>query len=195
MIKLRILVVTTLIVFATSCCQYKELKSFTKCEFKIGKIENMKLASVDIQNIKKLSDLNFLKAGKITSSAMQGKLPIEFTLYINAKNPNNQKAAINKLEWIAFIDDVELLKGVMEKRIEIKPDGGTAEIPLDVKADLKEVFSSESATALINLALNLVDMSNESSKIGVKIKPTLMVGKKPISYPGYIKLKKKFSAN
>lgn len=180
--------------FVLGCCQYKELKSFTKCEFKIDRIENLELAGVDIQNVHKLSDLNFLKAGKITSAALTGKLPLEFTLYIKAKNPNSKKAAINKLKWIAFIDDVELLKGDMEKRIEINANGGTADIPLEVKTDLKEVFSTESANALINLALNLVDLSSEKSKIGVKVKPTIKIGKKYITYPGYIKLKKKFSS-
>ena len=193
--QIKIILVLLILTFVVGCCQYKELKTFTKCEFKLDRVENLKLAGVDIQNVKKLTDLHFLKAGKITSATLQGKLPLEFTVFIKAKNPNSKNAAINKLEWIAFIDDVELLNGVMEKRIEISADGGTADIPLEVRTDLKEVFSSESATALINLALNLVDLSSEKSKIGVKIKPTIKVGKKYISYPGYIKLKKKFSSN
>lgn len=193
--KTKIIAVLLLSTLFFGCCQYKDLKTFTKCEFKMDRVENLKLADVDIQNVHKLSDLNFLKAGKITSSALQGKVPLEFTLFIKAKNPNSRKAAINRLEWIAFIDDVELINGVMEKRIEIAADGGTAEIPLEVKTDLKEVFSTKSANALVNLALNLVDMSTEKSKIGVKVKPTIKIGKKYIKYPGYIKLKKKFTSN
>lgn len=173
-------------------CKPKEIKTFLKCEFKLQKIENMSLAGVDIENVKTIKDLNFLEAAKITSASMSESLPINFDLVILAKNPNQQKAAVNKLEWVAMVDDVKLLEGIIDKPIEIEAGADSVPIVLNVNSDLKEVFSKESAGSLIGLALNLMNKSSNESKITLKIRPFITIGKKNIAYPGYINLNKEF---
>lgn len=173
-------------------CKPKEIKTFLKCEFKLQKIENISLAGVDIENVKSIKDLNFLEAAKITSASMSESLPMNFDLIILAKNPNKEKAAVNKLEWVAMVDNVKLLEGIIDKPIEIEAGADSIPIVLKVNSDLKEVFNKESAGSLIGLALNIVNKSSNETKITIKIKPFITIGKKNIAYPGYINLSKEF---
>ncbi len=184
-----------LLFILASCCQYKEAKTLAECEFKIGKVKNSQFAGVDISNINSFADLGFINTGKITASALQGDMLLSFTLDIIAKNPNKHKAAINQLEWLVVLDDVELFKGSLDERIEIAPNNGTETISLQAKTNLKRFFTQKSAKAIFNLALNIADAGKDESQVKIKIKPTIKVGKKLMQYPGYITLKKKFESD
>lgn len=183
-----------LLLLIASCCQYKQAKTFAECEFKMGTIKDAQLAGVDIGNIHSFAVLGLINTGKITASALQGEMPLSFTLDIIAKNPNKHKAAINQLEWLLVLDDVELFKGSLDERIEIAPNNGKETISLQAKTNLAKFFTQKSTKAIFNLALNIADAGKDDSQVKIKIKPTIKVGKKLMQYPGYITLKKKFES-
>lgn len=66
--------------------------------------------------------------------------------------------------------------------------------PLTIKTDIMKVTSHNSVNALVNFGLNLADASNTPTRVTIKIKPSLRIGKKQISYPGFIKVNKEFSS-
>ncbi|MDX2002461.1 MAG: hypothetical protein SFW35_08510 [Chitinophagales bacterium] len=177
-----------------SCKTIKELTAFAKCKFRHTTINNVTLAGVDVKKVKNYKDLNLTDAGKVTANVVRGKLPLQFTINVEIKNPNNQLAAVNKLEWIALINDVEISQGNLNKRLEIAPNGGTATLPLTISSDLVKLLGKDNREKLWDFAFGL---SNEdgspSKKITLKVKPTIMVGKMAITYPGYIKLSKDFA--
>ena len=177
-----------------SCSTLKELVALSKCQFKMGTLKNPKLAGVKILEKKEFSDLTIIDAGRVTAAMIKGKLPLEFTLNIDVRNPNKKMAALNRLDWIAYIDDVEIVHGTMDKRIEIQPNNGVASIPLIVKTDLKQIFKKESRNALLNLGFNLADVNEQPTRVTLMVKPTIMVGKKEMRYPGYISVKQEFSS-
>lgn len=183
-----------LVMVASGCKFLTELSSFSKCEFRMKSIKNTQLAGVDVQNIKSVSDLNFATMAKLTTTLSQGKMPVNFTLNIEAKNPNPTDAAINKIQWIALIDDKQAAEGVVNKRIEIPANNGTAVIPLDVSTDLTEVFSKDMGKKLIDIALGLAGANDEPSRVTLKVKPTILVGPVEFDYPGYFNLSKEFKA-
>lgn len=100
------------LIFATTSCEILEqaanLTSFARCKFKLNTVENIELAGIDVQNIKDYSQLSFMDVAKLTSIITSGKLPLNFTLNMLVYNPNQQQAAMNKLDWILMIDDVEM---------------------------------------------------------------------------------------
>lgn len=172
--------------------QVGQMATLAKCDFKLKSVQQLTLAGVNIQSIKSISDLGLIDAGVITASLAGGKLPLSFTLNIEAKNPNDQLAAMNRLDWILFIDDIEMIQGVLEERIQIPANGGTTVIPLNMNMDLKKVLSGKSAETIINFGFNLAGLGGEPTRITVKAKPTILVGTREIVYPGYISITTKY---
>jgi len=180
-----------------SCQQINQMSNFLKCEFRIGSVQNTHLAGINVQEIRSISDLNLIDAGRLTAAYAQGSLPLTMTLNIDAKNPNNNQAAMNRMEWILMIEGKELVTGVLNDKVSLSPNGGTSTIPLSIQADLKKIMSNNSTQENINLGLGLIDNGNKpSKKLSLKIKPSIMIGNLNIPYPGYITVGTNFgSAN
>jgi hypothetical protein len=173
--------------------QTSEIATFTKCEFRIESARNMNLGGVNIQNKHSVSDLTLMEGAKIASVIAGGTLPLTFDLNVGAKNPNPKLAAMNKLDWILYIDDIEMTRGILNQRIEI-PASGTTTFPVAMSLDLMKSLNGKSGDALINFALNLSGTGSRPTRIKLKAKPTIMVGTTPINYPGYITIKQEFGA-
>jgi LEA14-like dessication related protein len=176
--------------------QARQVAMLSKCEFKLSSVDQLRLAGVNIQQVKKLSDLNMMDAAKITAAAMSGgSLPLNFTLNVEARNPNAGTAGLTKLDWILFIDDIQMVSGVNEQRIQIPGNGGTGILPLTIGIDLKEALKGKSGDAIANFGLNLAGAGNTPTRITLKARPTIMVGSQYIPYPGYLTIQNEFTSN
>ena len=185
-----------LVLFISSCSvfeQTSEIAAFTKCQFRIESARNMKLAGVNIQDKDAASDLSITDMAKIGSVLAGGTLPLNFDLNIEVKNPNPTLAAMNKLDWILIIDDIEMTRGVLNQRVEIQPNA-IAAVPVAMSLDLMKSLSGKSGDALINFAMNLAGASDRPTNIKLKAKPTVYIGSTPLQYPGYITIKQEFGA-
>jgi hypothetical protein len=173
--------------------QTSEMKNFGKCEFRIESARNMKLAGVNIQDKKSLQDLTIMEMTKIGGVIAGGTLPLNFDLKIEVKNPNPVMAAMNKLDWILLIDDIEMTRGILNQRIEV-PAGSLANFPVFINLDLMKSLNGKSGDALINFAMNLAGTGSRPTRIKLKAKPTIMIGSTPVEYPGYITIRQEFGA-
>lgn len=175
--------------------QARQVAMLSKCEFRLSSVDQLRLAGVNIQQVKKLSDLNLMDAAKITTAAVSGSsLPLNFTLNVEVKNPNAGTAGLTKLDWILFIDDIQMVSGVNEQRVQIPGNGGTGTIPLSIGVNLKEVLKGKSGDAIANFGLNLAGAGNKPTRITLKAKPTIMVGSQYIAYPGYLTVQNEFTS-
>ncbi len=174
--------------------QARQVAMLSKCEFKLSSVDQLQLAGVNIQHINKLTDLNIMDAAKITTAAMGSSLPLNFTLNVEAKNPNSATAGMTKLDWILLIDDIEMVSGVNNQRVQIPANGGTAILPLTIGIDLKQALKGRSADAIANFGLNLAGAGNKPTRITLKAKPTIMVGSQSIAYPGYLTVQNEFTS-
>ena len=177
-----------------SCSLLKEIATLGKCEFRVTTLENPELAGIDVSQVNSFGDINFTDMGIITASIVRGVLHLEFTLNIEARNPNPAMAAMNKLEYMAFIDDVQIASGALNQRVEIPPNGGIATIPMRLSTDVIDILKKDSRQALVNFGLNLADAGNRPTRVSIKVKPTILVGAMEIVYPGYFTVKYDFSS-
>jgi LEA14-like dessication related protein len=187
-------VLMLVILIPGSCSLLKEISTFGKCEFRVTTLEHPELAGIDMSRIRSYSDLGIADLAIITTSIMKGEMPLTFTLNIEARNPNPATAALNKLEYLAFIDDVQIASGALSKRIEIPANDGIATIPLQLHTDLIEILKKDSRQALVNFGLNLADAGGRPTRVSLKVKPTVLVGGLEINYPGYFTVKYDFSS-
>jgi hypothetical protein len=182
-------------IWFTSCDvlqQVAEMAAFTKCQFRLSTVENLSLAGVNIQQKKKLTDLSFTDAAKVTAAFATGNLPLSLTLNVQVKNPNAAQASMNKLDWILLIDGIEMVSGVNQNRVNVPANGGVATLPLKISVDLNKALSGKSKDAILNFGFNLAGVGNQPTRITLKAKPSIVVGNQTLDYPGYLSVENEF---
>ena len=187
------------IILVLSSCdvlqQVNQVGNLTKCEFRLESVQQINLAGINVQNVKKVSDLNMMDAGRLAASVSSQQFPLDFTLNIEAKNPNTSTAGLTKIDWILLIDDIEMTQGILDKQVTIPANNGIAFIPMQMHIDLKKALSGKSADAILNFGLNLAGTGNKPTRFTLKMKPTITVSGFPITYPGYLNVNTEFSSN
>ena len=93
------------------------------------------------------------------------------------------------LDWILAIDGTDMANGVSSRNYTIKPSLTTT-VPLGVNTDLGQLFSQKGVNALKNFASSFAS-DGTSSKVGLRVKPSMNVGTTQVPFPNYIKLEKK----
>lgn len=185
-------------IFVLSSCdvlqQASQISNLSKCEFRLESVQQLNLAGINVQNIKNISDLNMMDAGRLAMAVSTQQLPLDFTLNIEAKNPNTASAGMTKIDWILLIDDIEMTQGILDKQVSIPANNGTTIIPMQMHIDLKKALSGKSADAVINFGLNLAGAGNKPTRFTLRMKPTITVSGFPITYPGYLSIKTEYSS-
>ena len=166
--------------------------NFSKCDFRLSSVDNILLAGINVQTIQKRSELSIFDAAKLTTAFISNQLPLNLTLNVEVRNPNTQKATMNGMEWILLIDDIEMTRGKLDRRIEVMPNNQSTMMPLVLSFDLKKVLSGKSADAVINFALNLSGNGNKPTRIALKAKPSVVIGSMTFPYPDYITIRSEF---
>jgi LEA14-like dessication related protein len=160
----------------------------------LATLEDPEIAGVDVSQVSSFTDLSLVDMGMISASFLKGALPLSFTLNVEVRNPNPAMAALNGLEYLAFIDDVKIASGQLDRRIEIPANGGVTTVPLRLSTDLIEIMKKDSRQALVNFGLNLADAGKRPTRVSIKVKPTILVGATEINYPGYFTVKHDFTS-
>lgn len=175
--------------------QASQMANLSKCEFRLQSVNQLTLAGINVQNIHKVSELSLLDAGKLTTAVASGNFPLDFTLNVEAKNPNTAAAGITKMDWILYIDGIEMTKGIINQQVTIPANNGIAVIPVKMSIDLKQALSGKSLDAILNFGLNLAGTGNKPTRFTMKLQPTINVASFPITYPGYITIGTEFTGN
>ena len=163
------------------------------CDFRIRSVTDIMLAGVDVDHISNVKQLTWSEAQKLMVALAKPTFPLTFRLNIDARNPNVNTAGLNNLDYIVYIDDIQMTSGTFNQPISIPPNNGTATIPMQMTVDLKQVLQGKSADAILNFAMNLAGSGGKSTRFKVKLKPYIMVNGSLLSYPGYITVKTEFS--
>jgi LEA14-like dessication related protein len=174
--------------------QTQQVINLTKCDFRILTVQDITLAGVKVQNIQSVKDLDFSDMQKLMLAVAGSDFNLAMQLNVEGRNPNTSAAGLNKLDWILFIDDIQMTEGSVTQAFTIPPNNGTAVIPIAFGVDLKKVLQGKSLNAILNFGFNLAGTGNKPTRIMIKLKPTIMIGKNLITYPGYISVRTEFTS-
>ena len=164
-------------------------------EFKLGTVNNFHLANVNISDKRSISDVSVTDVLKLTQAVKNKSLPTNFTLNVLAKNPNtknanskqsNLDAVMSNFDWILFIDNNETISGRVNTPVTIPQGGKTETIGVIIGLDLMKFFGNKGYDDIINLAMAIGGVNGSSSRLMLKIKPSISIAGFPISYPNYI---------
>ncbi len=190
----KIFLLPLFLLLLNSCSVLSELTALKKCEFRLYSFQDPAVCGIDMSDRSSLSDFTFLDGQLIAANLLRGTLPFDITLNMEVKNPGTSTAAVNSIEWVAYVDDLEVAAGVVDRRIEVPPSGGLAIVPVKIHADLIDYMEGNNPKTMMNFALNLVGTSDQPSNLSMKIKPSLLIGGKTIQYPGFFTVTHEFSA-
>ena len=183
-----------LILLINGCSLLNELIAFTKCEFRLHSLQQPAVCGIDISQKNSWSDFSFMEGQAIAGKLLQKSLPFDITVNIEVRNPGTSLAAVNAIQWIAFIDDLQVAQGILQERVEIPPSGGTNKIPLRIHADLIDYLEGDNPRAMLNFALNLLNAGDQDSQVSMKIKPSVLIGTQEVQYPDYFTISKEFKS-
>jgi hypothetical protein len=167
--------------------QITQAKALGDCKFNITSADSVYLSGIDIRKLKNLEDLNPMKYPQLATGFMTKSIPISARLNIDITNPTNKMAAIDQLEYKILLAEQELFNGFVNQRIEVAP-GGASRVPIKLNANAYKLMTDEKTRgAFTDLVRNMSGSNSaKSSKLTIKIKPTLALGNKKVDYPGYI---------
>lgn len=177
-----------------ACKSTDELMALSKCGFRVKNASNIKLAGISVEDADNFSDLDYTDGLLLLAEASSGNLPLSLNVLVEVKNPNAEMAALNKTEWKLFVDDLYMTSGTYDERLEIPPNNGIAILSVPVSVNLAEVLEGDTGLALLNLAFNLAEIGDQPSRITLRAKPYIFVGKRLIQYPGFFDITTEFTS-
>lgn len=183
------------IIMLSSCTvadQISRMATLALCDFRINTVTGITLAGINVQQIKSIHDLNLNDAQKLLSAITASVLPLNMVVNFDVRNPNATDAGMNRLDWILYIDDIEMTRGSVDQTVFIPRNNGISTIAVPVTIDLKRVLQGKSFDAMLNFGMNLAGTGNRPTRVMAKLKPTIMIGQTALSYPGYINVRTEF---
>lgn len=174
-----------LVVALASCKQVKQAKNLANCDFDYSGSKNTEVSGVNLDNRKSVYDFSFLEVTTLLGALGSGDVPLNTNILVDIKNNSEKVAALNKIEWQAFIEDTQITTGTFEERIEVN-GGGAKQISIPVSANIAELLSGESRKDVMNFIQGLMGDGDQKSSVKLKLKPFFKVGKSYVPYPGFI---------
>ena len=107
----------------------------------------------------------------------------------NCKNPNSIAASMSKMDYILSLNGKQVVSTTMNNSVSV-PANSSSVVTIPITTDLFQLFSGESADAIVNLAFKLAGASSEPVNVGLKVKPYISVNNQQLAYPDYITMNK-----
>ena len=184
-----LIILGILLVTLSSCSVYKTFVNMSRLKFKLNSVQNFRVLNYPVNNKTSLKDFSPIDLINLTASVATGKLPVSFTLIVDAKNPNTGNGysstdiTIEDFPWKLYVNGKETVSGRLEKPVTVPGMGEVREIPLEVKFDLLKIFKNKSLDDIINLALTIGGAKGSPSHLKLVAEPVLGTPIGKMKYP------------
>lgn len=162
----------------------KQAPTSVACTYIVRSISKPVLAGINLSrgiNFSVISEVGGILAGNTST------VPLDFTMNLNIENKNQFKIALVEMEYILRVDNIELTRGTIKKKVSIGA-GKTKAAPIPINVDLAKLIRSNSGNALQNMVKNFMRTGVRPSKVMLQIKPSYRVGKETLTSQRYIPL-------
>jgi LEA14-like dessication related protein len=186
-----LLVVTTLVGCNSVQQGLRSTYNLINCEYSYKSITGLSISGMNLSN-----GLSITSIPKITSilSGTATSIPLNFTLNVNVKNPNESAALLHGLQYIISVDDIRFTTGSINQTLNIA-SGQTQTLPLTIGVDLATLMKNNSKDAITEIAKNFLGIGSRKSNVSLQLKPTFMIGNTPVASPMYIPVSFSFGEN
>ena len=193
---MKIIAVFSLIVGFSACNelaqianQAAQVANLRNCTFDVNNVSNIQMMGINIGKGMNKNSLSAVQLINVTNSLMNKKLPVTFNVNLDVNNPNSIAASLGKMDYIISLNNKQVISSTFTNGFSI-PANSKGQISLPISTDLFQLFSSETADAVLNLAFKLAGASSNPVNLGVKVKPYIKVNNQSLAYPDYITINK-----
>ena len=187
---------TLIILFVTiglaSCdvlTQVAQMANFANCKFNFNSVDQIQMLGVNLSKGMSKSDLNAAQLLSLANALANKKLPVSFNVNIGVNNPNTIPASMSKMDYIVSLNGKEVISTTLNKSVNVGANSSSV-VSIPITTDLFQLFSGESADALLNLAFKLAGASSEPVNVGLKVKPYISINGQQLAYPDFISMNK-----
>lgn len=197
--RLIVLGALATLLMMNGCAQLKSisdtLAQLQRLQFKLGNVSGFKLAGIDVWNKSSVKDFSVMDGINAASAYGSKKLPAEFLLNVDVKNPNdgtnggrNTAATLSGLEFRLLIDGTPTITGNIAKEFTIPAGGTGTTVPISIGLDLYEFFGKQGYDKIAELAFAIGGKSGSSSRLTLDAKPSVRTPYGEITYPSRINI-------
>lgn len=169
--------------------QVAQMANFANCTFDFNSINKIQMLGVNLSKGMTKDDLNATQLLNLANALMKRELPVTFNVNLDVENPNSIAAAMSKMDYIVSLNGKQVISTTMNNSINV-PAKSKNTITIPVTTDLFQLFSGESADAILNMAFKLAGASSDPVKLGLQVKPYITINNQQLSYPNYITINK-----
>lgn len=187
---------TLIILFVTmglaSCdvlTQMAQMANFANCNFAFNSVNHIQMLGIDLSKGMTRESLNVPQGLALINAITNRTLPVTFNVNVDVKNPNSIAAAMTKMDYILTLNGKQVVSTTMNNPINV-PANSSSTVTIPISTDLFQLFSGESADAIVNLAFKLAGASSNPVNVGLKVKPYININGQALAYPDYISMNK-----
>ena len=187
---------TLIILFVTlglaSCdvlSQVAQMANFANCTFNFNNINQIQMLGINLSKGMTAESLNITQGLALVNAMTNRTLPVSFNVNLNVSNPNSIAASMAKMDYILTLNGKQVVSTTMNQAINV-PANSSNVVTIPITTDLFQLFSGESADAIVNLAFKLAGASSNPVNVGLKVKPYISINGQQLSYPNYISMNK-----
>lgn len=181
--KKRLLAILLIAITLISCDAAKQQASgvynLVKCQYNYNSISGLSIAGINASN-----GLSLTSIPKVTAilTGTATSIPLDFTLNLDVKNPNDGSAILNGMDYTIIIDNIEFTRGSVNQSLNIGA-GQTQTLPINIGFDLATLMKKNSKDAVTEIAKNFLGMGSRASNVSIELRPTFKVGDSRITSP------------
>ena len=169
--------------------QVAQMANFATCTFDFNSLNQIQMLGIDLSKGMTKDNLNITQGLALVNAISNRTLPVTFNVNLDVKNPNSIAASMAKMDYIISLNGKEVVSTTLNKSVNV-PANSTNVVSIPISTDLFQLFSGESADAIVNLAFKLAGASSNPVNLGIKVKPYITIGNQQLAYPDYISINK-----
>ena len=169
--------------------QVAQMANLVNCTFDFNSVNQIQMLGVNLSKGMSKTDLNATQLLSLADAIMRKHLPVTFNVNVDVKNPNSIAAAMTKMDYILTLNGKQVVSTTMNNGINV-PANSSSVVSIPITTDLFQLFSGESADAIVNLAFKLAGASSNPVNVGLKVKPYISINGQQLAYPDFISMNK-----
>ena len=168
--------------------QLAGMANLANCEYSLKNISNVSIAGVNLKQVTN-GKVTIADAARLLAAITSKSVPLAMDVNVNVKNPTANKANVTAMAWALDIEKKQIASGNNNMAYVIEPKK-TSVVPINVGTDIYSVFSNGGVEALKNFAGSFGN-DGKSSRMDLRIKPSVNIAGRNISTPNYINITQK----
>ncbi len=169
--------------------QAAQMYNFVNCTFDFNNVNNIQMLGINLNRGMSKNDLNVSQLLSLTNALINKSLPVSFNVNLDVNNPNSIAASMAKMDYVLSLNGKQVVSTTLNQGVNV-PANSKGSVSIPITTDLFQLFSGESADAIVNLAFKLAGANSEPVNVGLTVKPYIKINNQQLAYPDFISLNK-----